>query len=418
MNQAVHSDALYRIFRDISTSVHSETSVKEILELLVRKTTEVLDARGTILRILNLKTRQLELGASYGLNPAYLSKGPVSSQKIITELCRQNKVIIIDDILSDPRVQYPHEAWQEGIRMIMDLPLTIQNHVVGIIRILFDRKKKFSQEELNVVVFIAEQSACAIDKARLVESQQTQYHQLALQTEKLSALGRMAAGIAHEINNPLTGILLYGSNLIKKAPPESALRDGLEIIIHETIRCRSIIQELLEFSRDREPSKTLLKINPIITKALTILENEFHLHHITIESRLAPDLPDTLLDPNQMEQVFVNLLLNAVEAIQAEGRITIRSALDENRKVARVEISDTGGGILPENIPKMFEPFFSTKPKGTGLGLAVSYGIVRNHQGQISVTSQPGKGSCFVIEIPVPPNVPHDDTVSQSDETG
>ena len=117
MNNLINIESLYRIFRDISTSVHSNTSVKDVLELLVKKTTEVLEARGAILRILNLNTRELELGAAYGLSEKYLSKGPVSSQKIITDLCRNNKVIIIEDILSDTRIQYPREAWKEGLRV-------------------------------------------------------------------------------------------------------------------------------------------------------------------------------------------------------------------------------------------------------------------------------------------------------------
>ncbi len=401
MNEYLNIESLYRIFRDISTSVHSDTSINDVLELLVKKTTEVLGARGTVLRVLNLNTRQLELGAWYGLSEEYIAKGPVSSQKIITDLCRRNKVIIIDDVLSDPRIQYPQEAWKEGIRMVLDLPLTIGEHVVGVIRVFFDQKRTFSDEELNFVVFIAEQSSCVIDKARMVESHQTQYHQLALQTEKLSALGRMAAGIAHEINNPLTGILLYSTNLLKKSPEPGPLKEGLEVIVHETIRCRSIIKELLEFSRDKEPKKSLSNINQIITKALTILENEFRLQHIQIEKKLSEDLPDILLDANQMEQVFVNLLLNAVEAVQQEGTISVSSCMNVEKKSVQIEISDSGPGIPPEHLNKIFEPFFSTKPKGTGLGLAVSYGIIRSHQGSIRLSSRPGESARFTIEIPI-----------------
>jgi len=375
--------------------------MKQVLELLVKRTTEVLGAHGTILRVLNLDTQQLELGAWYGLSQEYVSKGPVSSQKIITDLCRHNKVIIIDDVLSDPRIQYPKEAWKEGIRMVLDLPLTIGSHVVGIIRVFFDKKRKFSDEELDFMVFIAEQSSCVIDKARMVEIHQSQYQQLALQTEKLAALGRMAAGIAHEINNPLTGILLYSSNLIKKVPREGPVKDGLEIIVHETIRCRSIIQELLEFARDRSPEKTPTNINDIIAKALSILENEFRLQHIRIDKHLSDELPDILLDTNQMQQVFINLLLNAVEAIDGEGAIGIRSDLDSANNLIKVEVADTGCGIPPDHIDQVFEPFFSTKKKGTGLGLSVSYGIVRNHQGRIFVKSRPGAGSRFTLAFPI-----------------
>jgi signal transduction histidine kinase len=365
------------------------------------KSAEMLNAKGAILRILNQSTHQLELSAAYGLGEKYLSKGAVSSEKIITELCQQNKVIIINDLLENPRIQYPKEAWEEGIRMVLDVPLTLRENIVGVIRIYFTEKRQFSQEELNFVIAIAEQCACAIDKARLIEEKQAQYDHLVLQTEKMSALGRMAAGIAHEINNPLAGILLFSSNLVKKVPEKSPLKEGLDIIIHETIRCRIIIQDLLEFSRDKEPQKVSANINNIIEKSLNILENEFRLRHIAVDRELSNEMTDTLVDVNQMEQVFVNLLMNAVEAIQEEGMISIHSHVGKDHKYARIEILDTGCGILPNNLPNIFEPFFSTKTKGTGLGLAVSYGIVKNHNGDMKAFSKTGGGTRFVIDIPL-----------------
>jgi two-component system NtrC family sensor kinase len=241
----------------------------------------------------------------------------------------------------------------------------------------------------------------AIVKARLIEKQQSQYEHLAIQTEKLSALGRMAAGIAHEINNPLGGILLYASNIIKKVPKGSPLSEGLEVIINETMRCKLIIQDLLEFSRDRPPSKAMSNINNIIEKAVSILENEFRLRHITLKKHLSGEIPEILLDSSQLEQVFVNLLVNAVEAIQEKGTITIQTHIGQDRERVIVEIADTGCGIPPEHRPRIFEPFFSTKSKGTGLGLAVSYGIIQNHQGDIRVTSEPGQETCFSIELPI-----------------
>ena len=401
VTSTIDIEAFYRIFRDISTSVHSCSDVKEVLDLVVRKSSEVVNAKGAILRILNLETSQLDLSAAYGLSEEYLSKGHISSKNRLYALYRFNKVFVIKDVQKDPRVIYREAARREGIRMMLDLPLTIENNFIGIIRIFFAQPRDFSEEELSFLVSIAEQCALALEKARLIEKQKLQYMHLSLQTEKMAALGRMAAAIAHEINNPLAGVLLFSTNLAKKVPKEGPLKEGLDIIIHETIRCKSIIQELLEFSREREPQKTLKNINDVINKAFSILENEFRLHHISTEKDLSAELPDTLLDINQMEQVFVNLLLNAVEAIQEKGVITIKSYLDASQAYEIIDIMDTGCGIPPDDLNKIFEPFFSTKPKGTGLGLAVSYGIVRNHQGEIKVSSQPGSGTRFTIEIPV-----------------
>ena len=413
MDSSINIATFYRVFRDVSTVVHSSTDVEEVLELVVWKASEMLDAMGAILRILNLETHQLELGAAYGLGERYISKGVVSKEKTITDLCKRNKVIIIEDILTDPRVQYPQEAWEEGIRMILDLPLTLRADIVGIIRMYFAKQRRFSEEELDFVIAITEQCACAIDKARLIETQQARYDHLALQTEKLSALGRMAAGIAHEINNPLGGILLYSTNLFKKVPEEGPFKEGLEIIINETMRCKTIIQDLLEFSREKEPEKTSANFNHTIEKILGMLENEFRLHHIRVETHLSSELPDILVDVNQMHQVFVNLLLNAVEAIQDNGVISIWSQIDPDQRCVRVEIADNGCGIPPEHISKVFEPFFTTKAKGTGLGLAVSYRIVRNHHGDIKVSSQPGQGTRFTIEIPLLKSAPSKEAKGQ-----
>jgi len=227
MKNSSSIQTFYHTFRDISKSVHSSTRVEEVLHLAVRKTAEALSARGSILRILNLKTGELELNSAYGLSDRYLSKGHVSSTKVIREICQENRAIIIEDVETDPRVQYPKEAKEEGIKMMVDLPLFVGQNVVGILRIFFDEKREFSEEELNFAVAIAEQCALAIDKARLIEKQQLQYDNLAMQTDKLSSLGRMAAGIAHEINNPLAGILLYSSNLVKKVPETGPLKKGL-----------------------------------------------------------------------------------------------------------------------------------------------------------------------------------------------
>ncbi|MBI4764617.1 MAG: GAF domain-containing protein [Deltaproteobacteria bacterium] len=392
----------YHALKDIGTSIHSGVPVSSVLETVVKKSSEVLKAKGVLIRILNLKTHQLELGAAYGLSNQYLSKGPVLSEKVITDLCQQNKLILTRDIFNDPRVQYPKEALHEGIRMMLDAPIIFNNDVLGILRFFFDEPREFSEEELNFIILIAERGASVIQKAQLIEKQQSQYDQLALQTEKLSALGRMAAGIAHEINNPLAGILLFSTNMLKKVPQEGPFREGLEIIVRETIRCKKIIQELLEFSRESKPQMNLNNLNVLIEKVTHILENEFLLRHIHLEKRLMTEIPDLLLDENQIEQVLLNLLLNALQAIEEQGIITIRTEVATDRTGVKCEIQDTGIGIPPEDLSKIFEPFFSTKAKGTGLGLAVSYGIIHKHHGHIYVSSKPGEGTVFSLEFPVP----------------
>ncbi len=410
MGHAISIENVYGVLREISASIHTDTRVQDVLYIVARKSVEALNAKAGVIRILNRETRELETCAAYGasgLGERLLARGPISRADIIADLCSAKKLIVIRDILNDPRIQYAKEKWAEGFRMAIDAPLTIRSDTLGILRIYFSDRREFSEEELNFVTFIAEQGAFAIERTKLIEEQQSRYDHLALQTEKLSAMGRMAAGIAHEINNPLATILLFSSHMLKKVPQEGPFREQLEFIVQETIRCKRIIQELLEFSRESEPHMTMANINEIVDKTLHILENEFRLRHIVKKRELLTEIPNTLLDKDQIEQVFVNLLLNALQAIEERGTITVRTYLNSSGDRVKCEITDTGCGIPSEHMSRIFEPFFSTKPKGTGLGLAVSYGIIQKHGGHIQASSGAGgKGTTLTVEIPIASEAP------------
>ena len=391
----------FHVFRDILRSMYSSDSLQEVLDVAVRKTAETLDAKGALLRILNEETGQFEVRAAYGLGERYLSKGPVSTEKILSETTDFHKVQIISDIWKAPRVEYPQQKWDEGIRMMLDIPMAIQNTMRGLIRIYLTEQRMFSEDELDFMVTVAEQCTCIIERVQLAENEKAHFTQVATHMEKLSSLGRMAAGIAHEINNPLGGILLFSSNMRKKVEPDSFLEKGLKIIIKETQRCKTIIQGLLEFARDQKPQRVLGDINEIILTSLGVVENEFLLRRVTVEKNLAQKMPKILLDENQMEQVFINLLLNALHAVEEHGRVSIKSTVDIKKNRIEVEVADNGCGIPADKVKNIFEPFYTTRAEGTGLGLAVSYGIVENHQGNIRVFSEPGMGSRFIIELSI-----------------
>ncbi len=388
------------VFRDIIRSMHSSTSLREVLNVVVFKLAEVLSAKGGLLRILNPETKQFDVGAACGMGEHYLSKGPVTTEKLLRDPSELHKVLIIKDIWHAPRVEYPQQAWDEGIRMMLDVPLAIKDEMLGLIRIYLTEPRAFSKDELDFIVTVAEQSTCIIERVRLIENQQAHFTHLATQMEKMSSLGRMAAGIAHEINNPLGGILLFASNMSKKVQPGSPVEKGLKIIIRETQRCKTIIQGLLEFARDKKPQKVAVDINNIVTTAMGVVQNQFYLRHVTIEKHLARDMLKTLLDGNQIEQVLINLLLNALHAVEDHGWVSIKSTVNREQNCIEVEIADNGCGISAQEVKKIFEPFYSNRANGTGLGLAVSYGIIKNHQGDIRVFSEPGKGTRFTIEFP------------------
>ena len=221
--------------------------------------------------------------------------------------------------------------------------------------------------------------------------------------EKLASVGLLAAGIAHELNNPLTGVLTFSTLMRKKMPPGSQDAEDLDLVIRETKRCAAIIRRLLDFAREKAPEKKFADLNRLIEETVHLVERPAHLAHIEIRLELDPALPPVWMDPDLIKQVVMNMLVNAQHAIDHEGAITVRT-----RKLAdKVEISiiDTGCGIRAEDLPRIFDPFFTTKGvgKGTGLGLSVSHGIVEAHGGSIEVESTPGHGSTFRVYLPLAP---------------
>jgi two-component system, NtrC family, sensor kinase len=224
-----------------------------------------------------------------------------------------------------------------------------------------------------------------------------------VQQEKMASLGRLSAGVAHEINNPLTSILVFSTILRDKLDAGHADYRKVSTIVNETIRCREIVDRLLAFSRQDEPRKEKRQINQVINRSLELLKNQALFQNIRVDLRLSRDLPEVSIDVNQIQQVFVNILINAADAMPRGGDLAIRSyvaSLPEGRVVV-CEFSDTGRGIPEEDIPRLFDPFFSTKDKGTGLGLSICYGIIQRHGGKIEVRSKKDQGSLFTVQLPL-----------------
>jgi two-component system NtrC family sensor kinase len=403
MTDTSEFERYFKVIRDIQREVLTRNSVKEVLEVVVAKSCEILSAKGSLIRILNKETRQFEVRAACGIGEQYLNKGPVTAEKLIANPRNLHKVIFIRDIWNASRVEYPQSVWSEGIRMIVDVPLAVGKQLMGLIQIYLEGAREFSDSELDFIITVAEQCAGIIERVQLLENQQANFTHIATHMEKLSSLGRMAAGIAHEINNPLAGILLFSSNMSKKVPSEGPIQDGLQVIIRETQRCKTIIQGLLDFARDSQPQKTEADLNVIMQNAVAVVENEFHLKHVHIDSQLSEKMVKSHLDWNQILQVFINILLNALQATERNGRVKIQSHVNHREGLVGMTISDNGCGMSSDELEKIFDPFFSTKSQGTGLGLAVSYGIVQNHQGTIKAYSELGRGSRFVVDLPITP---------------
>ena len=222
------------------------------------------------------------------------------------------------------------------------------------------------------------------------------------ESERLAMIGQLAAGVAHELNNPLQGIVAYSHLLLEKVSDDDPMRGSLQKIVTQADRSKDIIRGLLDFSRQTKPQKMPSNVSHILLECLSLVEKQPLFHNIKIEKDFVGNLPLISVDPSQIQQVFMNMIINAAEAMQGSGRLTLETRFDPVDNTVDVIFTDTGHGIREEDMPRLFDPFFTTKEvgHGTGLGLAISYGIVRKHRGTITVDSEIGKGTTFIISLP------------------
>ncbi len=221
--------------------------------------------------------------------------------------------------------------------------------------------------------------------------------------ERLASMGQLAAGVAHEINNPLSTILLFSSLMLQGLSPDDPKADDLRMVVSETTRCRDIVSGLLNFARQGRLATQETDLNALLDDSLAQLEKQPYFERVHVARDYQADLPKAMVDPDQMRQVFLNIIVNAAEAMANGGTITLRTRLSDASDSALITISDTGCGIPPDNMDKLFAPFFTTKQlgKGTGLGLPIAYGIVKMHRGIIDVRSTQGEGTAFTVSLPL-----------------
>jgi len=235
-----------------------------------------------------------------------------------------------------------------------------------------------------------------IEQRRIIEEQ-------IAQADKLASIGQLSAGIAHEINNPLGIILGYTQLLIRNEKPNTEKYNDLKTIEKHVRNCKSIVEDLLNFARSSKPNEDVMRIEEAMEDVLNFIQQHAGLDSIAVKKTYDPAVPDMLLDEKKIKQVFMNLVMNAKHAMGKEGTLIIATEFNPDEGTVFVKVSDTGHGIEEKDQARIFDPFFTTKPtgEGTGLGLSVSYGIVKNHGGDILVESKAGKGSTFTVVLPV-----------------
>jgi signal transduction histidine kinase len=247
-------------------------------------------------------------------------------------------------------------------------------------------------------------------RERLFVEKQLQEAQVQLaHSEKMASMGQLAAGVAHELNNPLTGILLYLNLVLERLENDSPYREDLEYVLEDANRCKNIIKDLLAYSRQDAPNREVFQANSLVEQGLGLIRDQKLFINIAVVREMSDDMMLIHADRNQLSQVIINMVMNAIDAMDRKGVLTLRTYRDKPARKVFIEIADTGCGIPREDVPRIFDPFFTTKApgKGTGLGLSTAYGILKENGGEISVKETGPEGTTFLLELPL--YVPTDD---------
>ncbi|MBI2152848.1 MAG: GAF domain-containing protein [Candidatus Rokubacteria bacterium] len=299
----------------------------------------------------------------------------------------------------------------ERHRASMLIPLRLDGQLSGIL-VLGEKLSGgiFEQEEIELLEMLIGETAVALRNARLYEELRNQVDELQrtqqqlVQSAKLAAIGELAANVAHEINSPLTSILGYAGLLLNQTPPDAPAHGKLSVIENETNRARKIIQDLLHFARRRKPKREPVSLHDLVERSLALLRGKLADQGIEVETIFDSSLPPIWADGDQLTQVFMNLVANAADAMPQGGRLVVGTeARNGGDPHVAISFQDTGLGMRRDQVARIFEPFYTTKPEGqgTGLGLSVSLGIVKNHGGRIEVESESGKGTTMIVLLPL-----------------
>ncbi len=340
------------------------------------------------------------------------SEGPGLPSLLIKDLAYVQEVLasrrpaIIPDIQADPRWAHCEEG--PCLRCWLGIPLVVKGQALGLLILGHQRPGFYTRREAQIAQAFADQAALAIANARLYADLQQRIDELQrtqaqlVQSAKMAAIGELAAGVAHELNNPLTSILGFAELVFRNIKADDPIRGDLQVISDEARRARDIVRGLLDFSQQTNAIREPTNVNNVMQETIALVRQQLKNHHVQLMEGYARDLPPVMLSVNRMKQVFLNLITNALHAMPDGGTLAVTTER-AGREVA-IRIADTGIGISAENLPRIFEPFFTTRPvgQGTGLGLAVSLGIVREHGGRITVESEEGVGSRFTVWLPIP----------------
>lgn len=433
---AIHHTWLYeqlrlkaRLFESlisVSQTINSTLSLDEALSAITREACQLMQAKVCSLMLLDSTRQWLDLRASFGAGEAYLGKPRLEvNESLLGVVVRRKKALQVENVQTSSRYQRVEVARQEGLISLLSVPLVFGGQAMGTLNVYTAQPYSFSNEEIRILSALAELSATAIEKARLYE-RVVQAEELLRENERLSALGLLSAEVAHEIRNPLTVMKMLYHSLDLKFPPGDPRAEDARIISEKIEHLNRFVEHILALSRTTEPHFEPVDVNEVLDELNLLVRHKLKSQRVEWIRKLEPGLPPVMADTGQLEQAFLNIVLNAVEAMPSGGQLTIRSYSHSPRERTKasasggrtgdlleakgrprtptelvVEFQDTGEGMDAERRRHAFtSPLTSTKPKGTGLGLAIVGRIIEAHQGRIRILAGAEKGTTVRVTLP------------------
>ncbi len=398
---------LFESLAKVSRTINSTLNLDEALHAVAREACQLMGARMCSVMMLDESRAWLDLRAHSGAGEAYLKKPRLSvEESLLGVVVRRQKPVQVENVQTSTRYQNVEVARREGLVSLLSLPLLFAGQATGTLNLYTGQPYHFSNEEIGILSALAELSAIAIERARLYERTMDVEEQLR-QNEKLSALGLLAAEVAHEIRNPLTVMkLLYHSLDLKFADGDPRTKDA-RLIGAKIEHLNKIVEQILAFARTTEPQMKPVNLNQLIDELGLLVRHKLANQNVRLVRKLGPQLPPVAGDAPQLEQAFLNLMLNAAEAMPEGGTLTVTSRAvrtDDDGETTHVELEfkDTGQGMSQEQRRQAFTNVLtSTKAKGTGLGLAIVGRIIETHRGRLRIKSRLHHGTSIIVSLPV-----------------
>lgn len=401
---------------EVVESLSAAADLETVLDRLCRATAKVMGAKIATIRI--LEGDELTVGAAFGYKKEEERRHRIKIDERLRRITEKQEPLVIPDLLADPQLPPRRlmRAKKEGVRAFLAVPALSSGKTLGVLSVYMDKATPFTDAQVRLLRAIADQAALAVERAQLYEEQKNWTQELEqkvqertrelirsqeklIQAERLAAVGQLAAGLVHELKNPLSALKIFTSLVEQRyREPDFRKRFG-QVVPPQVERLERLVEELLDLARPRAPKKEEVEINRLLWEAAEVLSPQMKAQKVILRRRLSPQKLKTLGDYERLYQGCLNLLKNALEAQPQGGSISLQSRMGPSGP--EIIIADRGPGLSPQDLEKLFLPFYTTKKRGSGLGLALASRVAEEHGGRLQAQNRPGGGAVFTLSLPL-----------------